>query len=85
MWWDVWAWKGVEEEEQQKCMHVTYVTALLERVRLPHTSKMSSLTAIDDRLYLRERRGVLARHSTVHSNPGHPSPGKELSTMCFGT
>lgn len=59
--------------------------ALLEHVRVSHTSKISSLTAIDDRLYLRARTGDVVRHSTVGSNLGHPSPGKELATMCFGT
>lgn len=59
--------------------------ALLECVKISHTNKISSLTAIDDRLYLRARRGDVARPSTVGPNLGLSSPGKELATMCFGT
>jgi len=84
-WWDVWGWERVAEQDQQKCTRITCVAALVEYVRVSHTSEMSSLTATDDGLYSRARRRNVVKHSTVGSNAGHACPGKELATTCPGT
>lgn len=75
---------GLKEEEQQKCTHVTCVTALLECVRVSHTSKMPCLTEIDDRLYLRARRKDIVRYSTVGSTPGTQVQGRSWPPCALG-